>query len=98
MTRQDYFSLKEDIQNLGYVASCVNNLQSVIRTYDFLKDYTLKDAAEWLADRYAQKEIELQEKLGVVGDDERTVRVVSPELLKQWDEIFGKMDAIIELK
>lgn len=94
MTRQDYFSLKEDIQNLGYVASCVNNLQGVIRTYDFLKDYTLKDAAEWLADRYAQKEIELQEKLGV---NERTVRIVSPELLKQWDEIFGKMGAVIDL-
>ena len=72
MTKQDYFSLKEDIHNLKYIGDCVNNLQGVIRTYDFLKDYTLKDAVEWLADHYAKKEIGLQEKLGVVGDNKRT--------------------------
>ena len=97
MTKQDYYSLKEDIHNLKYVGDCVNTLQDITRTYAFLRGYTLEDAIEWLIEHHAKKEIELQEKLGVVGDNERTVRIVSPELLKQWEETLDRMNAVIEL-
>lgn len=64
--RNRYYDIKEDFGNIFSIPPKINAMIDILDMYPNLKSMTCEDALEWLKDRYVEKDLKLQEKLGVI--------------------------------
>lgn len=67
MTKQEYYSLREDIDNQNRLGERIRNLSDLLECYGILRNCTLVDTLEYLKDIYVEKSFDLEKRL--CGDD-----------------------------